>query len=172
MSGNKYDLLHHYFDNLQNDFKLFLNSKKELNDAFLGYIYKFQLIETKVNKALFNALIFYKNQREFYNRRIQKLRKEEASDKRKLDLLLKKKKDLTIPKLDSNIPTSIKNTEEYIKELENQIYDLNKTLEVQILDINEENNIVEKIRKLEIDKEDSIQRLKELEQKHNNPCFS
>ena len=119
MSGNKYDLLHHYFDNLQNDFELFLNSKKELNDAFLGYIYKFQLIETKVNKALFNALIFYKNQREFYNRRIQKLRKEEASDKRKLDLLLKKKKDLTIPKLDSNIPTSIKNTEERARSIKN-----------------------------------------------------
>jgi hypothetical protein len=165
MNSKKYENWFNYFNNLQYEIQGLVDSKKELNNALMNFIYECQVTETKIYTALFNALIFYKKRRYLYNQQITKLKKKQIKYQRQLKSLLIKKKNLTAPELDKNIPISIENKKDYIKEIENKLSDLNKTIEIRALDIEEENEIVEKIRRLEKSKKANIQRLIELEQK-------
>ncbi|MFW9865541.1 MAG: hypothetical protein ACFFEN_05515 [Candidatus Thorarchaeota archaeon] len=165
MNSKKYETWFNYFNNLQYEIQGLVDSKKELNTALMNFIYEYQLTETKIYTVLFNALIFYKKRRYLYNHQITKLREKQIKYQRQLKSLLIKKKNLTAPQLDKNIPISIESKKDYIKEIENKLSDLNKTIEIRVLDIEEENEIVEKIRRLEKSKQVNIQRLIELEQK-------
>lgn len=165
MNSKKYENWFNYFNNLQYEIQGLVDSKKELNNALMNFIYEYQVTETKIYTALFNALIFYKKRRYLYNQQITKSKKKQIKYQRQLKSLLIKKKNLTAPQLDKNIPISIENKKDYLKEIENKLSDLNKTIEISLLDIEEENEIVEKIRRLEQSKKANIQRLIELEQK-------
>jgi len=165
MSDKKYENWFNYFNDVQNEINGLVHSKNEINSALMNFIQKYQITETKIYTAFFNALIFNKNRRHLYNQQIKKLKKKQIKYQSQLKNLQKKKKDLTEPKLDKDIPISIESKEDYIKEIEAKLSDLNKTIEVKVLDIEEENEIVEKIRRLEKSKQANIQRIIELEQK-------
>lgn len=165
MSDKKYENWFNNFNNVQNEINGLVHSKNELNSALMNFIHNYQITKTKIYTAFFNALIFYKKRRHLYNQQIKKLRTKQTKHQKQLKNLLKKKKNLTEPKLDKNIPSSIETKKDYIKEIETKLTDLNKTIEVRILDIEEENEIVEKIRRLEKSKQTNIQRIIELEQK-------
>ncbi|MFX1477951.1 MAG: hypothetical protein ACFFCI_07445 [Promethearchaeota archaeon] len=165
MNGKKYENWFNYFNNLQYEIQGLVDSKKELNNALMNFINEYQVTETKIYTVLFNALIFYKRRRDSYNHQITKLRKKQIKYQGQLKSLLKKKKNLTEPKLDKNIPISIESKKDYIKEIEAKLYNLNKTIEIRVLEIEEESEIVEKLRRLEKSKQANIQRIIELEQK-------
>lgn len=165
MSGKKeYD-----FSNIINDarkkVKEFVLEREQLNSKIKNYILNLQSIDSEIYNSLFDAREFYNKKRNDCNIKVEHLKRKKIEYERLWNRLTKEIRTLQKPKLNNNISASIDYTKRSIEEIEYQINIMSKKLEEQILDIEEENEITEKLRELERTKPKKINMLVELEQK-------
>lgn len=164
MTDENFDNFEQFFNGLQKQLKELRHKRSQLNKKIKNYINNFQTIESEIYKSLFDAREFYHKRRNFCNKKIRKLTKEKIEYKQFLESLIEKKKTVQKPKINSNTSNLINSIKKSIKQIEYKIDNLNKIIKTQILDISEENNIVEKISKLEKKKEKRSELLSKLEQ--------
>ncbi|MFX1302840.1 MAG: hypothetical protein ACFFBV_05520 [Promethearchaeota archaeon] len=160
----KYDFSN-YIENAQKKVKEFVLERDQLNTKLKNYILSLQNIDSQIYYLLFDAREFYNEKRYEYNVKLAKLKSQKTEYERLWNHFTKKLSSLQKPKLNSNIAVSIDYTKRSIEEIENKIEIMNKKLEEQILDIDEENEIIEELRGLEKDKQNKITGLGELEQR-------
>ncbi|MFX1427857.1 MAG: hypothetical protein ACFFBE_15495, partial [Promethearchaeota archaeon] len=100
-----------------------------------------------------------------YNIKLAQLKKEKIRFERQWRYLNKKIANFQKPELNENSLVLIDYTRKALVDIENKLNIMNQKLEEQILDINEEDTIIEELRKLETEKQKNIKNLAELERK-------
>ena len=159
MSSKKNNDFTSHFSNLQSFVKDFSARRDQLNDKLINYILSLQTIESEIYKVLYEARKFYKKQRYYCNLKIKKLKRKKIEIEQIWSYLMEE------PILDCEISYSIEQTKHSIEELEYGINNLNSILEESILDIDEEIEIIEKLRELEEIQQHKIRRVIELEER-------
>ena len=160
----KYDFSND-INNAKEKVKEFVLEKKQLNNKLKLYILSLQNIDLKIFSMLIDAREFYYEARYNYNMKLAKLKNQKIEYERLWKQLNKKASTFKEPELNSKISTSIDSAKLFILDLQDKINILDQKLEEPILDINEENEIIENLRKLERDKQEKINMVVELEQK-------
>ncbi|MFW9942916.1 MAG: hypothetical protein ACFFFT_17910 [Candidatus Thorarchaeota archaeon] len=165
MSGKKVYNFDEYLSEAQKGVKEFALEKEQLNSKLKNYIISFQSFDSEINKSLFDAREFYYEKRYKYDQQIKKLLNKKHESERLWRHFDKKIESLQKPKFDENALILLDYTKKSLGIIENKIINMNQTIEEQILDIEEENEITEQIRELESEKQKKINILAELEQK-------
>jgi len=165
MSDKEDNKFSNYINNAQKKVKEFVLERNQLNSKLKNYILSFQSIDSEIYNSLYDAREFYNEKRNDYNIKLKKLKRKKNKYERLWNQLTKEMSTLQKPEVNSNILVSIDYTKRSIEEIEDKINNINKKLEEQILDIDEENEIIEKLRELERNKQSKINILVELEQK-------
>ncbi|MHA2280760.1 MAG: hypothetical protein ACXAC5_07900 [Promethearchaeota archaeon] len=154
-----------YINNAQKKVREFVHERNQLNDKLKNYILNLQSIDSEIYNSIFDAREFYNEKRNTYNIKLRNLKRKKIEYEQLWDRLTKELSTLSKPKLNNDLSISIDSTKQSIEDIEYEINTLNKKLEEQLLDIEEENEIIEKLRELEENKPKEINRLVELEQK-------
>ncbi|MHA1931761.1 MAG: hypothetical protein ACW96X_04420 [Promethearchaeota archaeon] len=165
MSGKENIKFSKYVDDAQKIVKKFVLERNLLNSKLKDYILSFQSIDSEIYNSLYDAREFYHEKRYDYNIQIDKLKRKKNEYERLWDQYTKEMSTLHEPVVNSNILVSIDYTKRSIEEIEDNINYINEKLEDQILDIDEENEIIEKLGLLEKNKQNKIKILADLEQK-------
>jgi uncharacterized coiled-coil DUF342 family protein len=172
MSGKKDYNYSNYLNEAQKKVKEFMLERNQLNSNLKNYILSFQSFDFEIYNSLFEAREFYTEKRYNYKIEIEKLRRKRFESERLWKNLTKKMKALPKPKLNNNILVSIDYTKRSLEDIEYKVNNMNKKLEEFVLDIEEENEIIEKLKELEINKQNKMKILIELEQKQTNKLQS
>ncbi len=154
-----------YINDAQKKVEEFVQEQEKLNSKLRNYIILFQTYDSEIKKTLYDAREFYSNKRFNYNIKIANLRRKKADYERRWNFLTKKISTLQKPELNTNISTSIDYSKRSLENIENNLNKINETLEAQILDIDEENELIEKIRELEVNKQKTTKILADLKQR-------
>lgn len=157
--------LNNYINDAREKVKELVHEKEQLNSKLKNCILSFQSFDSEIYKSLFNARVFYTKKRYSYNMKLEKLKRKKVEYERIWNGLTKKLNVLPKPEVNSNISIVLQYTRRSLEDIEENINQMNKILEEQILDIDEENEITETLRDLENKKENNINKLKELEYK-------
>jgi len=165
MSGKEDNKFSKYVDDAQKIVKEFVLEKNQLNSKLKNYILSFQNLDSEIYNSLYDAKEFYSEKRYDYNIHLDTLKRKKNEYERLWNQYTKEMSTLHEPKVNSNILVSIDYTKRSLEEIEDLINHMNEKLEEQILDIDEENVIIEKLSVLEKNKENKISILAELEQK-------
>lgn len=165
MSGKEEYNFSDHIHNALEKVKEFVFEREQLNSKLKNYILYLQNIDSKIFNALVNAREFYVEKRYKYNAQLEELKRNRVEYEQQWNRLRTKLKALPKPVIDSNISVSIEYTKRALENIVNNIDILNEKLEDQILAIEEENEIIEKLRDLEINKQKNINVLADLEQK-------
>ncbi|MFX1378268.1 MAG: hypothetical protein ACFFA4_04170 [Promethearchaeota archaeon] len=165
MSGKEEHNFTNYISDAQEKVKEFVQERELLNSKIKNYIISFQSFDSEIAKSLYEAREFYYKKRYYYNIKLEKLKRKKIGNEQHWNYLIRKLNTLTKPELNGIISTSIEYTTRTLEDIENKLELLNQKLEDQILNIEEENEIIEKIRDLERNQEKKIQILVGLKQK-------
>jgi len=165
MSGKKVYNFDDYLNEAQKEVKEFVLEKEQLNSKLKNYIISFQSFDSEIYKSLYDAREFYYEKRYNYNQQITQLKNKKHEHERLWIHLTKKLESIQKPKFDENALVLLDYTKKSIENIENKIINMNQKLEEQTLDIEEENEITEKIRELESEKRKKINILADQEQK-------
>ena len=123
--------------------------------------------EKEIYTAFFKAKLAYMENNRYYNRKIQKYRKQIKDGYQVLENLITEKSKLSKPKLDPKTASKIEELKVSIQETEYQITALDQQIQETSLEISEENSIIETLEKLHRDKDLKSKRLMQLEQTSN-----
>ncbi|MFX1393620.1 MAG: hypothetical protein ACFFAH_08595 [Promethearchaeota archaeon] len=165
MSGENFDNFNHFFTGLEKQLKELSNKKNQLNTIIKKHINSFKIIESEIYKSLFNARKVYSKNRQFCNKKIKHLKEKQTEYRKILDNLDKEKKTLQKPRYNENFLKLSNSFNNSIKLIDYNINELNKILNTQILNITEENNLIEKISRLERKKRKRIELLSVIKHK-------
>ncbi|MHA2009083.1 MAG: hypothetical protein ACXABO_16880 [Promethearchaeota archaeon] len=165
MSGKENYNFSDYVNDAQKKVKEFVLERNQLNNKLKNYILNFQSIDSEIYSSLFDARKFYNEMRHEYNIKLKNLKRKKIEYEKLWNRLTKEISTLSKPKLNSNIIVSIDYTKRSIEETERKIEMINTKLEEQLLDIDEENEIIEKLRELERTDQKNNNMLAELKQK-------
>jgi len=154
-----------YMKKAQKELKEFVLEIDQLNSKIKNNILSLQNTDSEIYKLLFNARDFYLEKRNEYNIKLGKLKRQKIEYEGLWNHLTKKIKTLQKPRLNNDISTSIDETKLSIEDVEYKINIMNNKLENQILDIDEENEIIDELKDLEMSKQEKISKLAVLEQK-------
>jgi uncharacterized coiled-coil DUF342 family protein len=168
MSGKEDYNFNNYLDEANKKVKEFVHEREQLNSKLKNYLILFQSFDSEIKKALYDAREFYSNKRYYYNIKIANLRRKKNEYERRWNYLTKKINTLPKPELNKNITTSIEYTRRSLENIENKLILMNEKIEDQVLDIDEENEIIEKISELVSEKQKTINVLAKLKQKQFN----
>jgi len=130
------------FKELQNKIEDFKKKRDSLNQKTKEYINLLQEIESKIIESLKTARDVYKPKRDYWNKKVKQLKNKKIEYKKLYDTLIDEKKKHQNSGEISKQFTSI-------KQLDHKIEALERIIETENLDINKENEIVDKIRELE-----------------------
>lgn len=130
------------FKELQNKIEDFRKKRDDLNQKTKEYINRLQEIEFKIIESLKTARDVYKPKRDHWNKKVKQLKNKKIEYKKLLDTLIDEHKKKNGRGKTSEHFTSV-------KQLERKIDNLERIIETENLDINKENEIVDKIRDLE-----------------------
>ncbi|MFX0072235.1 MAG: hypothetical protein ACFFAO_14200, partial [Candidatus Hermodarchaeota archaeon] len=144
MSKNKADNSNLSYKDLQIEIEGYRSKRDELNKKTKDYINNLQEIELEINKALKNSRDIYKKKRDYWNKKVKLLKNKKIEYKTLLDNLIEEKKKLRKDRKDNNSPKQFFS----IKQIDRKIENLERVIETENLDINEENEIVDKIKDL------------------------
>ncbi|GAG59298.1 unnamed protein product [marine sediment metagenome] len=164
MNSEKHDNFLDSLNLLQQKIEVFRRKKKELNKYIKEYIASFQMIESEFNNSFSATKDIYNKKGDYCNKKIKKLRNKRIEYKHLLDNLFEEKKNLQKLKPNDKDLKLINSINNSIKQIERKIHNLEGIIKTEILDINEENNIVEKIRELEGKKQEQLGALAKKEQ--------
>ncbi|MFX1364635.1 MAG: hypothetical protein ACFFCE_12440 [Promethearchaeota archaeon] len=165
MSGKQKFDFSNYIKDAQKLAKEYVVEKDKLNNSLKKYILNLQNIDSEIYNLLFEAREFYYEKRSTYNMKLAKLKNKRIEYERSWNNMAKKIKHLQKPKLNTNISVTIDYTKRSIEEIKNKIDIMKNKLEEQILDIEEENETIDKLRALESSRKEKINLLTKLEQK-------
>ncbi|MFX1418065.1 MAG: hypothetical protein ACFE9N_04000 [Promethearchaeota archaeon] len=132
------------FRDLQFQIEHLRQKRDELNEKTKEYINNLQEIETEIANRLKIAKEKYKKKRDYWNNKVKQLKEKKIEYKTLLDNLIEEKKKLQKSEKDSIDDKQILS----IKQIERKIDNLERRIETEKLDINEENTIIDKIREL------------------------
>lgn len=163
MSGEKYNNFSLSFNGLQKEINEFVRRRNQLKKKIRNYINKFQKIESEVYKSLFDARKYHVKKRNFYNKKIKKLRRKKIEFAQLLNNLVEKQKTLQKPNVNTNALKIVDSFKQSTKEIDLKLEYLNERIKNQILDINKENTFVDKIRRLERKKQKRIHLISKIE---------
>jgi uncharacterized coiled-coil DUF342 family protein len=118
-----------------------LKTKKFINDL--------QEVETEINNNLKKAKEDYKKKRDYWNKKVKGLKDKKVEYKTLLEKLIEEK---------NSIQKKSKTSEKFvsIKQVERKIDNLERRIETENLDITEENNIIDMIKKLAESKQEFL----------------
>ena len=162
MSGNKYNNFGHFITDAQKEIKELVHKRNQLNNKIKRYIKSFQMAEYEIYKSLVNTKKYYNKKRYYSIKKIRKLRRRILEYEDILDFLITERNKLKKPDLNRNLLNLINCLDNSIKEINYRIISFNKKINYQILRIEEEIYIVEKISKLEKKKQKRVKLLSEL----------
>jgi len=162
MSGKKYNNFGHFITDAQKEIKELGHKRNQLNNKIKRYIKSFQMAEYEIYKSLFNTKEYYNKKRYYSIKKIRKLRRKVIEYEDILDFLITDRNKLKKPDLDRNILDIINCLDNSIKEINYRINSFNKKIKNQILSIEEEVYIVEKISKLVKKKQKRVKLLSEV----------
>ncbi|MFX1366202.1 MAG: hypothetical protein ACFFCE_05265 [Promethearchaeota archaeon] len=129
------------FGSLQSKIEDLRQKRDGLNKKTKDYINGLQEIDNEIAKSLKIAKDHYKKKRDFWNNKVKKLKEKKIEYKTLLEDLIEEKKNL---QKEDNKNKQILS----IKQIEHKIENLERRIETEKLDINEENTIIDKIREL------------------------
>ena len=132
------------FKDLQSQIDNFREKRDELNNKTKGYINSLQGIDSEIIKSLKAAKDVYKRKRDYWNKKVKELKNKKIEYKGILDNLIKEKKKILKSRSDNKGPKRFIS----IKMIDRKIDNLERIIETENLDINEENKIIDKIRDL------------------------
>jgi uncharacterized coiled-coil DUF342 family protein len=152
MSKHKVNNSSRSYKDLQNDINDYRNKRDELNKKTKDYINSLQEIETEINKALKTARDDYKKKRDYWNKKVKALKNKKIEYKRLLESLIEEKKKIQREARDKDSSKHFIS----IKQIDRKIENFERIIETENLDIAEENDIIDKIRDLEEEKQKQI----------------
>ena len=164
MTNHNFDNFSHYFNKWQKNFINFALKRNLVNKELEKYIKSFQTIDSEIYKALFTAKEYYNKKHRNYNQKIKRLKQKEIEFKQLLDYVNREKRSLKEPKKKDEISTSIRYIKQSIKEIDDKINNLSNQIEELNLDLDVEDNIIEDIKNLDKDKKINLRHLRKLEQ--------
>lgn len=139
--------------------------KEQLNSKIKNFIISFQSFDSEINNTLIDAREFYSKKRDEYNSKLAELKSKRYEYERHWSNLNKKIENFPKPQLNENSLVLMDYTKKALEDIENQLRTMNQKVEEQILGIDEENEIIEQIRKLESEKKEKRNNLAVLEKK-------
>ncbi|TFG09193.1 MAG: hypothetical protein EU539_00035 [Promethearchaeota archaeon] len=152
MSKHKVNNSSRSYKDLQNDINDYRNKRDELNKKTKDYINNLQEIESEINKALKTARDVYKKKRDYWNKKVKALKNKKIEYKRLLESLIEEKKKIQRQARDKDSSKHFIS----IKQIDRKIENLERIIATENLDITEENDIIDKIRDLEEEKQKQI----------------
>ncbi len=165
MSEKKIDDLVNYFNNAQKIVKEYVLTRNQLDDKFINLLLNFQKVESQIYKLLLDVREFNKSKRIHCNLQIKKLKKQKIDDEQLWSYLIKENATLQEPELNGEISRSLELTKGSLEEIDYRISQLNNMLEESVLNIDEENDIIEELRKLEETKQQKSESVEALNKK-------
>ena len=138
------------FRELQAQIEDLKQKRDELNDKTKHFINVLQEIEVEIANSLKIAKEKHKKKRDYWNNKVKQLKDKKIEYKALLDNLIEDKEKLLKNAKDNNEDKQILS----IKQIERKIDNLERRIETEKLDINEENTIIDKIRELAALKQD------------------
>ncbi|MFX0024188.1 MAG: hypothetical protein ACFE9S_17815 [Candidatus Hermodarchaeota archaeon] len=154
-----------YLSEAQKKVKEFMLEREQLNLKLKDYILSFQSYDSEIYNSFLEARDFYTEKRYKYNLKLEELRRKKKEYERLWSFLTEKLETLPKLEINGNISTSVEYTKRSLEVIEGNIEKLTNILDEQILDIDEENEIIEKLRELESNKEEKLNILSGLKQK-------
>jgi uncharacterized coiled-coil DUF342 family protein len=140
------------FRDLQYQIEDLRQKRDELNQKTKKYINDLQEIEIKIANSLKIAKEKYKKKRDYWNNKVKQLKEKKIEYKTLLDNLIEEKREKQKKGKDSkDIKQQLS-----IKQIERKIENLERRIETEKLDINEENTIIDKIRELAAMKQERL----------------
>ena len=139
--------------------------KEQLNSKIKNFIISFQSFDSEINNTLIDAREFYSKKRDEYNSKLAELKSKRYEYERHWSNLNTKIENFPKPQLNENSLVLMDYTKKALEDIENQLRTMNQKVEEQILGIDEENEIIEQIRKLESEKKEKRNNLAVLEKK-------
>ncbi|MFX1281025.1 MAG: hypothetical protein ACFFA3_16870 [Promethearchaeota archaeon] len=139
--------------------------KEQLNSKIKNFIISFQSFDSEINNSFIDAREFYSKKRDEYNSKLAELKRKRYEYERHWSDLTKKIENFPKPQLNENSLVLMDYTKKALEDIGNQLRVMNQKLEEQILGIDEENEIIEKIRKFESEKKEKMNNLAVLEKK-------
>ncbi|MFX0038074.1 MAG: hypothetical protein ACFFCY_05785 [Promethearchaeota archaeon] len=146
------------FRDLQFQIEDLRQKRDELNEKTKKYINDLQQIEIEISNSLKIAKEKHKKKRDYWNNKVKQLKEKKIEYKTLLDNLLEEKRK--IQKLEKDNSDNKQHLS--MKQIERKIENLERRIETERLDINEENIIIDKIRELAAMKQEYLS-----EQKNN-----
>ncbi len=165
MSGKEDYNFDDYLNNARKKVQEFALEREELNIKLKNYILSFQNYDSEIYNSFLDAREFYTEKRYNYSIRLRELKRKKREYERLWNFITEKLETLPKLEINSNISTSIQYTKRSLEDIEVKINKLSNILDEQILDIDEENEIIEKLRELEDNKEKKMNILSGLKQK-------
>ena len=137
------------FSNLQTQIEEVRKKRDDLNQKTKYYINQLQEIDNNIEKTSRMAKENYKKKRDYWNEKVKKLKEKKLEYKKILDGCIEERKKLQGKGSGSDKVISI-------KQIERKIDNLERRIETENLDINEENAIIDKIKELAKVKQDFL----------------
>ncbi len=132
------------FRDLQYQIEDLRQKRDELNQKTKKFINDLQEIEIEIANSLKIAKEKYKKKRNYWNNKVKQLKEKKIEYKTLLDNLIEEKRN----KQKKNKDLKERKQPISIKQIERKIENLERRIETETLDINEENTIIDKIREL------------------------
>ena len=144
------------FRDLQFQVEELRQKRDELNQKTKDFINKLQDIDTEITNSLKIAKEKHKKKRDYWNNKVKQLKEKKDEYKTLMDNLLEEKRSIQKLKEDPS------NKKQFLslKQIERKIENLERRIETEKLDINEENTIIDKIRELAAMKQDYLSQQK------------
>jgi len=160
----KYDFKNH-IKNIKKIVKEFVFEKDQYTSKLKNYILRLQNINSELYNLIFDARAFYFEKRQNYNIKLAKLKSQKSEYEQSLKHLIKKIDTLQRPNLNSNNSVPIDFIIKTIEDIEYKINIIKKKIKEQILNIEEENELIERLREFEDKKNEKVKALAKLEEK-------
>lgn len=169
MSSKKLESFRSSFGNLQQKIVEFKQKEKELTRRLKDYVKDYQKIESEIFKLLLTLNQIYVIKRENWNKKIKKALIQRTKFQNSLENLIEEKKSIQEP--ENKIPRQMDSNFTSIDKIEYEINELEKIIQFKHLEINEENELIEKIGELERKKREQMDKLTEQIREQQNTEF-
>jgi uncharacterized coiled-coil DUF342 family protein len=164
MTNKDYENISHSLAKIYEIVSKYNFSMDEFYGSLIHLITNFQKYDQEIYSSFFIAKIRCKERVQQFTNKINNYKGKKAVTIQLLRDLIKQKEDLSKPKPETNITKLIENLKRSIQDIEYKIFVLNDEIEESILDIDEESKLIDRVSRLEKEKQSKFKKLSELEQ--------
>ncbi len=156
MSGKQNENFRIAFDKLQQNIDVFKQKRDDLNKKIEDYISIYQNIETEIIESYINNRVKFAKRRKYCNEKIRSLRNEEKEYHNLLEKLIDKSQGLHQSKIDNKSLKNIESLRNSASQITNKIKNLEELIKTDNLNIKEESEIIDRIRRLDEIKQEKM----------------